>query len=133
VSAHGLKLPAHLASGEHPFYAVQVAQACRRCQALEQEIALIRCELAAAGRVLPPVQSIDENDVERELARWLSSTREPDAAAGYHAGWRRFGQLAAPRIREWERLWWRSKSEGDSLRSRRGVLLREISRLNDSG
>lgn len=85
---------------------------CARCEALEQEIAEARRELAAAGRELPPMQSTDDNDLERELAHWLSSTHKPGAAAGYRAGWRRFGQLAAPRIRDWERLWWKAKREG---------------------
>jgi hypothetical protein len=110
-----------------------VAEACPTCQALEHEIALVRRELAAAGRDVSPLQSIDDNDRERELARWLSSTRAPDAAAGFRAGWRRLGQLAAPRLREWEHLWWRSQRDGDSLRSRIGELLREISRLTDGG
>ena len=55
------------------------------------------------------MQSTDDNDLERELALWLSSIHKPGAAAGYRVGWRRFGQLAAPRIREWERLWWKSE------------------------
>ena len=93
----------------------------------------MRQELAAAGRDLKPVQSVDDHDLERELARWLSSTRESDAEAGYRAGWRRFGQLAAPRIQEWERLWWRSKREGDSLRSRRAELLMQLWQLSNSG
>jgi hypothetical protein len=112
---------------------VRVAEQCPACQALEQEIAVLRHELAAAGRDVAPVQSIDDNDRERELARWLSSAGAPDAAAGFRAGWRRLGQLAAPRLRDWEHLWWRSQREGDSLRSRIGQLLRELSRLSDTG
>jgi hypothetical protein len=111
---------------------VQVAEQCPACQALEQEIAVIRHELAAAGRDVAPVQSIDD-DHERELARKLSSTRAPDAAAGFRAGWRRLGQLAAPRLRDWEHLWWRSQREGDRLHSRLGQPPRELSRLSDSG
>jgi hypothetical protein len=113
--------------------APKVAQQCPTWQALEQEIAFVRHELATAGRDAPVVQSIDDNDRERELARWLSSARAPDAAADFRAGWRRLGQLAAPRLRDWEHLWWRSQREGDSLRSRIGELLREISRLTDGG
>ena len=110
-----------------------MAEPCENCLRLEQEIALAHQQLADASRDVPPVQSIGDNDLERELARWLSLTHEPDAAAGFRVGWRRLGQLATPRIREWERLWWRSKREGDSLRSRIGELLREISRLSDTG
>jgi hypothetical protein len=39
-----------------------MAEACPTCQALEHEIALVRRELAAAGRDVAPVQSIDDND-----------------------------------------------------------------------
>jgi hypothetical protein len=70
-----------------------LTEPCATCQALEQEIAVLRHELAAAGRDVAPVQSIDDNDRERELARSLSSTHQPDAAAGFRAGWRRLGRL----------------------------------------
>jgi len=62
-----------------------VAEKCPTCQTLEQEIVLARHDLAHAGRDVPPMQSIADNDLERELARWLSSTHEPDAAAGFRA------------------------------------------------
>ena len=99
----------------------------------EQEITKLQRRLTLAGIEFEEPGDLADNDRERELARWLSSTCGPDAAAGFRAGWRRLGQLATPRLREWERLWWRSQREGDSLRSRIGELLRELSRLSDSG
>ena len=72
-----------------------------------------------------------ENDRERELAKWLPSAREPDAAAGFRAGWRRLAQLMSPRFREWQRLWFEAKRDGDRLRAQVGVLQRDLTSLRD--
>jgi len=60
-------------------------------------------------------------------SRSVDRRERPRARAGTLA------QFAAPRLREWEHLWWRSQRECDSLRSRIGELLRELSRVSDSG
>ncbi len=106
---------------------------CPRCEALSQEIEHIRHELVQAGRTIEAPQSISDNDLERELARFLSTAREPDAAAGYRAGWRVLARVSRPRFREWEQLWWQAVRETDRLRAHLGNLLRETSRLTDSG
>jgi hypothetical protein len=103
------------------------------CLELKREADDVRQQLARAGRNAGKPQSIADNDLEREPARWLDSNRQADAAAGFRAGWARLSKLAGPRIRDWEALWWKASREQDSLRSRIGVLLREISRLTDSG
>jgi hypothetical protein len=71
--------------------------------------------------------------VERELQRWLAINRRADAAASFRAGWARLASLISPKLREWEARWWRAVRENDHLRSRIGVLLREISRLGERG
>jgi hypothetical protein len=105
---------------------------CERCRQLEASIDQARRELADLGRN-QDTATLADNDLERELARWLSTTREPDAAAGYRAGWASLNRLVGPRTRDWEGLWWRAMREQRRLRGRVGVLLREISRLTDSG
>jgi hypothetical protein len=104
-----------------------VAQARRKLQFLYPER-----ELAELGRE-QDTATLADNDLERELARWLSTTREPNAAAGYRAGWARLNRLICPRAREWESLWWQAMREQSRLRGRVGVLLREVSRLSDRG
>jgi hypothetical protein len=106
---------------------------CERCAEFEREIARLRDELSAAGRPVADAETFDENDMNRGLALWLSSTHDPDAAAGFRAGWRSLGRLTTPRIREWNKLVFDVTGEGDRLRARVGVLLREISRLSERG
>src|SRR5689334_10736532 len=59
-------------------------------------------------------------DRELELARWLSVSRDADAAAGFRAGWDRMARWVQPRLQDWERRWWSCTRENDSLRSRIG-------------
>jgi hypothetical protein len=106
---------------------------CERCDELERDIAGVRDELTAAGRPGQDAETLEQNDLERELAKWLRGTHEPDAAAGFRAGWRRLAQLSSPRLREWNRVVFDVNREGDRLRARVGVLLREISRLSERG
>jgi hypothetical protein len=110
-----------------------MAEPCQRCLALEQSIAAMRDELAEVGRPVTDHETLADNDCERELAKWLRVTPEPDAAAGYHAGWVRLGRLVTPRFRDWQRIVFETNREGDRLRARVGNLLREISRLNETG
>jgi hypothetical protein len=105
---------------------------CPTCQALETELAQLRLDLASIGRVAQP-ESLDDNDQERELARFLSNTHEADAAAGYRAGWRALARHVRPRLRDWQELIWQVNREGDRLRARVGDLLREQARRSDSG
>jgi hypothetical protein len=72
-------------------------------------------------------------DLDRELKRWLAVNPRADASAGFRAGWARLARWVQPRLRDWEQRWRRALRENDSLRARLGVLLREISRLSDSG
>jgi hypothetical protein len=105
---------------------------CPTCAALETEIAQMRHELASIGRVAEP-ESLDDNDQELALARFLSNTHEADAAAGYRAGWRALARHVRPRLHHWQELVWQVNREGDRLRARVGDLLREQSRRSESG
>ena len=109
------------------------AAPCEHCQQLEREITNLRRRLTHAGVELDEPGDLADNDRERELARWLDGHREATAAAGYRAGWARFARYAAPRLREWEQLWWKAAREGDRLRARVGLLIQELSRLSDRG
>lgn len=107
---------------------------CPRCLELEDELADLRERLAARGGAV--VYSPGPNptpDLEHELRRWLAVNPRGDAAAGFRAGWARLARWVQPRLHDWEQRWWHSRREVASLRSRIGVLLREISRLTDSG
>src|SRR5437879_971253 len=88
---------------------------CAHCAELSLEIERVRQQLADAGRDVAPRETRADDDVERELARWLTTSRESDAAAGFRAGWHRFARLSGPRVREWESLWWQAQREGDQL------------------
>ena len=105
---------------------------CPRCLELEDELTEIRQQLAAAGRYV--VASPGPNttpDVERELRRWLAVNPSADGAAGFRAGWGRLARWVRPKLHDWEGRWWRAVRDNERLRSRVGVLLREISRLSD--
>ena len=62
------------------------AAPCANCRQLEQEIADLQRRLAHAGVELAEADDLADNDRKRELARWLDSHREADAAAGDRAG-----------------------------------------------
>ena len=106
--------------------------ACARCLELEDELQLMREQLAAVGRYVQPSPGANLNpECERELGRWLAVHPRADASAGFRAGWARLSRWVQPRLREWETRWWRAVGENDRLRARIGVLLTEISRLRD--
>jgi len=92
----------------------------------------LRQQLAASGRYV--VASPGPNttpDVERELRRWLEVNPDADGAAGFRAGWARLARWVRPKLHEWEGRWWRAVRDNERLRSRLGVLLRELSRASD--
>jgi hypothetical protein len=107
---------------------------CPRCLELEDELLDLRQQLAAAGRYVISSPGPNTNPrLEHELERWLRVNPRADAAAGLRAGWARLARWVHPRLHDWEQRWFRSMRENDRLRSRISVLLREISRLTDSG
>ena len=90
--------------------------------------------MAASGQYVTFSPGPNPNlDVEHELQRWLAVHRHADASDGFRAGWARLARFVRPKLRDWEARWWRSRRENDQLRSKIGNLLREISRLTDSG
>ena len=120
------------------FYALGVADGddgrCARCLELEDELADLRQQLAAVGRYVVYSPGPNTNpELERELRRWLAVNPRADGAAGFRAGWARLSRWVRPRLHDWEQRWWRLVRDNDQLRSRIGVLLRELSRLNDRG
>jgi hypothetical protein len=105
---------------------------CPRCLLLEDELQELRQQLAAVGRYVLPTPGPNVNpNLEHEVARWLMVNPHADAASGFRAGWSRLARWVQPRLRDWERRWFRSMRENDRLKSQIGVLLREISRLTD--
>ncbi len=106
---------------------------CPRCTETEQELARLRDQLVAAGR--DPVDTADDVDHTLELAAaaWLATGRHDGAAAGYRAGWAAYLRFIGPQLRQWQALWRAQVRERDQLRARQGNLLREISRLTDTG
>lgn len=106
---------------------------CPRCLELEDELVSLRQRLAARGEYVTYSPGSNETpDVELELNRWLSVNPHAGGAAGFRAGWARLARWVHPRLHDWELRWWRAVRENDRLRSRVGVLLRELSRLTDS-
>ena len=90
--------------------------------------------MAASGQYVTFSPGPNPNhNVERELQRWLAVHPHADASDGFRAGWARLARFVQPRLREWEASWWRAVRENDSLKSKVGNLLREISKLTDSG
>jgi hypothetical protein len=107
---------------------------CPRCLELENELLELRRRLAAVGQYVTYSTGPNTNpDLDQELKRWLAVNPRADTSAGFRAGWSRLARWVEPRLREWEQRWQRALRENDRLRSRIGVLLREISRLTDSG
>jgi hypothetical protein len=105
---------------------------CPHCLALEDELADLRQQLAAVGRYVVSSPGPNVNpELEHELSRWLAVNPRADGATGFRAGWFRLSRWVQPRLREWEARWFRSTRENDRLRSRLGVVLRELSRLKD--
>jgi hypothetical protein len=121
-------------SAEH-LAAVRVRMAddgaqCERCLEYQDEVRQLRQRLVASGKY---VTYSPGPDLERELQRWLAVNPRSNAAAGFRAGWARMARLISPRLRDWEARWWRAMRDNDRFRSRLGVALREIARLQDRG
>ena len=111
-----------------------MAEQCPRCLELEDQVRELHQRLAASGQYVAFSPGPNPHpDVERELQRWLSAHPHADAADGFRAGWARLARFVGPKLREWQARWFRAMRENDRLRSRIGVLLREISRLSDGG
>jgi hypothetical protein len=111
-----------------------MAEQCPRCLELEDQINELRQRLASAGQYIAFSPGPNANpDVDYELQRWVKVRPQATAAEGFRAGWERLARVVRPKLREWEARWFRAMRENDRLRSRIGVLLREISRLTDSG
>jgi hypothetical protein len=105
---------------------------CARCLELEEEICELHQRLAAVGQYVTYTPGPGPTvNVERELQRWLAVNPHADAAASFRAGWARLARFVRPKLRDWERRWFRAMRENDRLKARVGGLLREISRLND--
>jgi len=105
---------------------------CPRCLEFQEELRALEQRIGAVGQYVTFSPGPNPHpDVESELQRWLAVTRTPSAGDGFRAGWARLARLVAPRLRDWEARWWRAVRDNDSLRSRVGTLLREVSRLND--
>ena len=104
-----------------------------RCVELEDEIDNLRQRLAAVGQDVVASAGPEPGSRLRTRAATLGgpSSPVPPAAAGFRAGWARFARVVGPRLREWEARWWHLARENDSLRSRLGTLIAEISRLNE--
>ena len=111
-----------------------MAERCPRCLEFEEQVEELHQRLAAAGQYITCSPGSNPNpNVERELQRWLRGHPHADAADGFRAGWARLARFVQPKLREGEARWLRAMRENDRLRSRIGSLLREISRLSDSG
>jgi hypothetical protein len=107
---------------------------CPRCLQLEDELSELRQQLAAVGRYVITTPGPNTNpDLDRELKRWLAVNPRADAADGFRAGWARLARFVVPRLRDWEARWFRAMRDNDRLRARVGSLLRELSRLTESG
>src|SRR4029079_11668514 len=87
---------------EHMFYNGSVAEApCARCLALEDELAELRQQPAAAGRYVVPTPGPNTNpELERELKRWLAVNPKADAASGFRAGWTRLARFRRPPLHQ---------------------------------
>jgi hypothetical protein len=60
---------------------------CPRCAENERQVAELREKITELDVTVDQPTNLADNDLERELAGWLSSAREADAAAP-HSGWR---------------------------------------------
>jgi hypothetical protein len=107
---------------------------CPRCLQFEEELRELHQRMAASGQYFTFSPGPNPNlDVEHELERWLAVHPRADASAGFRAGWARLARFVQPKLRDWEARWWRALRDNNQLRSKIGTLLREISRLTDSG
>ena len=107
---------------------------CERCLEFQDELRQLHQHLAASGQYVTYSPGANPGlDVEHELQCWLAVNPRSNAAAGFRAEWARLARLVGPMLRDWEARWWLSMRANDQLRSKIGTLLREISRLTDSG
>jgi hypothetical protein len=80
------------------------------------------------GQVAP---SLDE-----ELGRHLAFVPAGERlvySRGFRAAWAVCLERFQPIVADWEARWWRLVAENSQLRAQIGLLLSEISRLNDRG
>jgi hypothetical protein len=123
-----------LTYSERLFYAACVTGRCPRCLQCEEQLEELRQRLMARGQYVAFSPGPNPNpDLDRELQRWLRVHPHADAADGFRAGWARLARFVQPKLQEWQARWFRAMRENDRLRSRIGSLLRELSRLTDSG
>jgi hypothetical protein len=80
------------------------------------------------GQVAPSL----EDELGRSLARVPARDRSA-YARGFRAAWAVCLERFQPIVGDWEARWWRLVAENSRLRARIGLLLTEISRLNDRG
>ena len=80
------------------------------------------------GQVAP---SLDDELI-HHLAR-VPARERLAYARGFRAAWAVCLERFQPIVGEWEARWWRLVAENTQLRARIGLLLSEISRLNDRG
>jgi hypothetical protein len=79
-----------------------------------------------------PVAPSLEDELGRHLARVATSERAA-YARGFRAAWAICLARFQPIVSDWEARWWRLVAENSRLRAQIGLLLTEISRLNDRG
>ena len=103
-----------------------MAGRCPRCLELEDKIHDLHQRSGQYVTFSPGPNSNPR--VDGELQRWLRVHPHANAADGFRAGWERLARVVRPKLREWEARRFRAMRENDRLRSRIGVLLREISR-----
>ena len=83
------------------------------------------------ARKVQVAPSLDE-ELDRHLDR-VPSRERPAYARGFRAAWAICLGRFQPLVADWEARWWRLVAENSRLRARIGLLLAEISRLNDRG
>ena len=76
------------------------------------------------------------SSLDEELGRHLALVPARERSAytrGFRAAWSMCLERFQPIVADWEARWWRLVAENSRLRAQIGLLLAEISRLNDRG
>jgi hypothetical protein len=73
-----------------------------------------------------------DDELKRHLAL-VPAREQPAYARGFRAAWNICLARFQPIVGDWEARWWRLVAENGRLRAEIGLLLTEISRLNDRG
>jgi hypothetical protein len=106
---------------------------CAGCLDFEEEIRVLRQQLAAVGQYVTYSPGPNSNaNVEEELRRWQTTARATDAASGYRAGWTRLARFLGLKLRDWESRWLRVKRDQEGLKAHISVLVAEVERLRES-